>query len=51
MRILIACGEKAIEAFQASANVKDEQLLVDLERVVERSRDELAVLTERATAR
>ena len=46
LKILIAAGERAIEAFRASANVKDEELLADLERVVARSRDELAVLTE-----
>jgi hypothetical protein len=47
LRILIACGEKSIEAFQASANITDEEFLADLERVVQRSRDELAVLVER----
>lgn len=47
LKILIATGERAVEAFQASANLKDEELLADLERVVARSRDELAVLTER----
>jgi hypothetical protein len=48
LRILIACGEKAIEAFQASDNIQDRQLLADLERVVERSRNELAVLLAEA---
>ena len=47
LRILIAAGDRAIQAFQASANIEDEQLLADLERVVARSRDELARLTER----
>ena len=41
LRILIGCGEKAIEAFQASDNIQDAELLADLERVVERSRQEL----------
>lgn len=45
LKILIATGERAIDAFDASANIKDEQLLADLERVVARSRDELAALT------
>ena len=48
LRIIIGCGERAIEAFQASEDIRDEQLLVDLERVVARSRDELAALTERS---
>ena len=48
LRILIAAGERAIEAFQASDNIKDRQLLADLERVVERSRGELAVLLAEA---
>ena len=46
LRILVACGEKAIEAFQASNKINDAQLVVDLERVVARSRDELAALTQ-----
>ena len=49
LRILIACGEKAIEAFQASDNLNDAALLEDLERVIARSRDELAALTERSS--
>ena len=48
LKILIAAGERAIEAFQASANITDEQLLADLEGVIERSRAELAALTESA---
>jgi hypothetical protein len=43
--ILIATGEKTIEAFQASANPVDEEFLADLERIIERSRQEFAVLT------
>jgi hypothetical protein len=46
LRILIACGEKALEAFQASDNPEDSDFVADLERVIARSRDELAALTE-----
>ncbi|HEX5467426.1 MAG TPA: hypothetical protein VFW80_00100 [Gaiellaceae bacterium] len=42
--ILIACGEKAIEAFQASDNPVDADFLKDLERIIQRSRDELVAL-------
>ena len=48
LAILIACGEKAIEAFQASANPVDEGFLAELQRVIERSRQELAALAERS---
>jgi hypothetical protein len=48
LKILIAAGERGIDAFQASANIKDEQLLADLESVIERSRAELAALTDNA---
>lgn len=50
LRILIACGERAIEAFQASDNVKDAELLADLERVIERSRKEHDGLVARQAA-
>ena len=46
LRILIACGEQAIDAFQASDNVNDRELLTSLERVIERSRRELTALME-----
>ena len=46
LTILIACGEKAIAAFKASDNPTDVDFLVELERVTQRSRDELAVLKE-----
>jgi len=46
LAILIACGEKAIEAFQASDNPVDTDFLVDLERVIERSRNELVALKQ-----
>jgi hypothetical protein len=48
LTILVACGEKAIEAFQASDNPVDAEFLTDLERIIERSRQELAVLAERS---
>jgi hypothetical protein len=46
LTILIACGEKAIEAFQASDNPVDADFLADLERVIERSRNELVALAQ-----
>jgi hypothetical protein len=45
LRILIACGDKAIDAFKASANLVDGDFLVELERVIQRSRDELEAMT------
>ena len=45
LRILIACGDKAIEAFQASDNPVDAEFLNELERIVQRSRDELVALS------
>jgi hypothetical protein len=47
LTILIATGEKTIEAFQASANPVDSDVLVELERIIERSRKELAVLVQK----
>jgi hypothetical protein len=46
---LIATGEKAIEAFHASANPVDDDFLTDLERVVERSRKELMALAQKSS--
>jgi hypothetical protein len=46
LTILIAAGEKAIEAFQASANPVDVHFLADLERIIERSRQELGALQQ-----
>jgi hypothetical protein len=46
---LIATGEKAVEAFQASANPVDADFLADLERIIQRSRNELAALTQRSS--
>ena len=45
LRILIACGEKALEAFQATDNPIDSSFVAELERIVQRSHEELAVLT------
>jgi hypothetical protein len=50
LTILIATGEKAVEAFQASANPVDSDFLVELERVIERSRKELSALTRDSAA-
>jgi hypothetical protein len=46
LAILIACGEKAIEAFQASDNLVDTDFLAELEQVIERSRTELVALRQ-----
>ena len=46
LTILIACGEKAIEAFQASDNPVDADFLIGLERIIERSRNELVALRQ-----
>jgi hypothetical protein len=47
---LIAAAEKAVEAFHASANPVDADFLADLERIVERSRTELAALKQKTSA-
>ena len=47
LRILIGCGEKAIETFRAGDNVYDVEFLADLERVIEGARGELAALMQR----
>lgn len=49
LRILIATGERALEAFQASENPVDADFVAELERIIARSRDELAALTEHLT--
>ena len=46
LAILIACGEKAVEAFQASDNPVDADFLTELERIIARSREELAALRQ-----
>jgi hypothetical protein len=50
LRILVGCGDKAPEAFQAADNPLDIDFVKDLERIIERSRDELAALVERQRA-
>jgi len=49
LRILIATGERALEAFHASDNPVDADFVLELERIIARSRDELATLTEHVT--
>lgn len=49
LRILIATGERALEAFYASENPVDADFVAELERIIARSRDELAALTEHLT--
>ena len=50
LTILIACGEKAIEAFQASDNPVDADFLTELERIIERSRVELEAVRQQHSA-
>jgi hypothetical protein len=50
LRILVGCGDKALEAFQASDNPLDTEFVAEFERILERSRDELAVLVEHTRA-
>ena len=45
LRILVATGERALEAFRASDNAIDRDFVDELERVINRSHDELAALT------
>lgn len=49
LRILIATGERSLEAFEASENPVDADFVAELERIIARSRDELAALTEHVT--
>ena len=44
LNILIAAIEVALDAFRAADNPVDEELIADLERVLHRSRQELAAL-------
>ena len=46
LTILIACGEKAVEAFQASDNPVDTDFLAELEGIIKRSREELVALSQ-----
>jgi hypothetical protein len=45
LRILYGACAAALDAFQAADNPIDEQLIVDLETMVERTRDEIERLT------
>jgi hypothetical protein len=47
LRILLATCQTAIDAFQAANNPVDQELLIDLENMVERTRGELERITER----
>ena len=44
LRILLATSERALEAFQAADNPVDTEFVADLERIVDRTRLELAAL-------
>jgi hypothetical protein len=46
----VGCGDKALEAFQAADNPLDTEFVTELERIIQRSRDELAVLVEHMRA-
>jgi hypothetical protein len=48
--ILLAACERALAAFQAAENLSDESFVGDLERVIERTRGEIAALTEEMEA-
>ena len=51
LRILIATGERALEAFQASDNPVDADFVADLERILDRSRSELAAFARAPDSR
>ena len=42
--ILLATGERALEAFTAADNALDESFVADLERIVARTRQEIEAL-------
>lgn len=48
--ILLAACERALAAFQVAENVTDDSFVDDLERVIERTRGEIAALTEEMEA-
>jgi hypothetical protein len=48
LNILIGAIEVALDAFRAAENPVDEELVTDLERVLQRSRQELAALAAKA---
>ena len=45
LRILLDTSETTLQAFQAADNAMDEDLVADLERMIERTKHELATLT------
>jgi hypothetical protein len=47
LRILLATCQTAIDAFQAANNPVDQELLIDLQNMVERTRRELERISER----
>ena len=51
LTILLATCETCLRAFKAASNSVDEQLVVDLERLGERSGRELEALVERGRSR
>ncbi|HSL64775.1 MAG TPA: hypothetical protein VK874_08965 [Gaiellaceae bacterium] len=46
--ILLAASERALEAFQVADNALDEDFVVDLERIIGRTRRELEALASKA---
>ncbi len=44
LRILLATSERALQAFQAAGNPVDREFVADLERIIDRTRAELAAL-------
>jgi hypothetical protein len=42
--ILLAASERALEAFQAAENPVDEEFVIDLERIIARTRAELEAI-------
>ena len=44
LRILLGVGETAVDAFRAADNPLDTEYVAELERIVERTRRELAAL-------
>lgn len=48
--VLLAACERALEAFHVAENMADEAFVDDLERVIERTRGEIAATTEEMEA-
>lgn len=49
LRILLATCETALDAFRAADNPIDTEFVADLERITQRTRQELAALAEAST--